>query len=77
MRVAGLSSERISQLLQAPCVVRTQIGGEMGLPEPSEEDEALAATRYEYYVHADLCVCGDMHVYIYMYIYPHICMHIV
>lgn len=38
--VAGLTGQRVASLLQVPCVFRTQIGGEWGLPEPDPADYA-------------------------------------
>jgi len=43
--VAGVTGERVSQLLGTSYVFRTQIGGEWGLPEPDQKDLDLALSR--------------------------------
>lgn len=36
--IAGVGSDRMCNLLQVPCVFRTRIGGEWGLPEPDPKE---------------------------------------
>mmetsp|Transcript_38391 Transcript_38391/g.94355 ORF Transcript_38391/g.94355 Transcript_38391/m.94355 type:complete len:609 (-) Transcript_38391:2086-3912(-) len=43
--MAGQTSERVAQLLQVPCVFKTQLGKESGLPVADEREVSEAITR--------------------------------